>query len=137
MSKLEKFDWSKFHNLANRLYDKKNEEKLRTGINRYYFSSFYSSRDFLIENGLFLNEKNEKIMKSKESDVHYETRKTFKKHDKFKNKKSAQQIAKNLEYLRKKRNKVDYNNSKMDLKDVFEYSKRKSGETLELLEELN
>lgn len=76
-------------------------------------------------------------MKSKDSDVHYETRKIFKKHSKFKNNKSAQQISRNLEYLRKKRNKVDYNNSKMDLKKEFQYSKRKSEEIFELLEKLN
>ena len=60
MSKLEKFDWVKLYNLANTCYNTKSEEKLRTEINRYYFSSFCTSRDYLIANKLFLNQESEK-----------------------------------------------------------------------------
>lgn len=76
-------------------------------------------------------------MKSKKSDVHYETRKTFKKHKKFNGLKSAQIIGKNLEYLRKKRDKADYNSSKTNLESTFEYCKRKTEKVLKLLSELN
>ena len=137
MLKSNEFNWLEFYKLANEYFNEKDEAKLRTGINRYYFSSFCTSRDYLIKNNIFLNKKSEKIMKSKKSGVHYETRKTFKNHDKFNESKSARIISKNLEYLRKKRNKVDYDSSNINLKSTFEYCKRKTEKILTLLNELN
>ena len=137
MLESDKFDRLEFYNLANKYFNEKDEAKLRTGINRYYFSSFCTARDYLLENNIFLNKKSEKIMKSKKSDVHYETRKTFKKNAKFNGSKSAQIIGKNLEYLRKKRNKVYYDSSKTNLESTFEYCKRKTEKVLKLLSELN
>ena len=58
------FDWYEYYELANSYSDEEDNAKLRTGIGRYYYSSFLESRDFILENNIFLNPFNEKIMKS-------------------------------------------------------------------------
>ena len=45
----EKFDWYNYYLLA-KSFQTENTAKLRTGINRYYYSCFLESRDYLIEN---------------------------------------------------------------------------------------
>ena len=52
MTKNEKFDWYDYYLLAES-FKTDNPAKLRTGINRYYYSSFLESRDYLIENKIF------------------------------------------------------------------------------------
>lgn len=73
------FDWYEYYKLA-KSFNKGNIAKQRTGMSRFYYSSFLESRDFILENKIFLNHANEKNMKSKSGKVHQETRFTFKKH---------------------------------------------------------
>ena len=49
------FDWYEYYELANSYSDEEDNAKLRTGIGRYYYSSFLESRDFILENNIFLN----------------------------------------------------------------------------------
>lgn len=46
-------------------------------------------------------------------------------------------LGKNLEYLRKKRNLVDYDNSNNNLNSTFDYCKRKTERIFKLFDELN
>ena len=54
------FDWYEYYELANSYSDEEDIAKLRTGMGRFYYSSFLESRDFILENNLFLNHINEK-----------------------------------------------------------------------------
>ena len=85
-----------------------NPAKQRTGVSRFYYGSFCTSRDFINENKTYLNEKSKKIMTSKSVDAHGETSKIFKHHAKFKKGNKGKIISKNLNKLRKMRNQVDY-----------------------------
>lgn len=103
------FDWYEYYELANSYSDEEDIAKLRTGMGRFYYSSFLESRDFILKNGMFLNHLNEKIMKSTSGRVHQETRLTFKNHVKLNINNAGAKIAQNLNVLRKYRNMVDYN----------------------------
>ena len=48
MTSDEKFDWYDYYLLAES-FETDDSAKLRTGINRFYYSSFLESRDYLIE----------------------------------------------------------------------------------------
>lgn len=112
--------------------------KLRTGIGRYYYSSFLESRDFIINNNIFLNGYNKKIMKSTSGRVHQETRLTFKNHPKFIKNNSGAKIAQSLNVLRKYRNIVDYDaQNPKNLKHVYNRCHMKAEKIFELLNELN
>ena len=51
-----KFDWYGYYELADS-YDNENDPaKLRTGIGRFYYSSFLESRDYILNRKLFLIE---------------------------------------------------------------------------------
>jgi hypothetical protein len=76
------FDWKDYYKLANSYCNEDDTAKLRTGMGRYYYSSFLESRDLILENNMFLNPYNEKIMKSSSGRVHQETRLTFKNNPK-------------------------------------------------------
>ena len=80
MTSDEKFDWYDYYLLAES-FETDDSAKLRTGINRFYYSSFLESRDYLIENRIFLDRKSKDIMTSASSQVHEETRKIFRKHN--------------------------------------------------------
>ena len=71
----EEFDWKEFTNLAVEYIDDNNPAKQRTGVSRFYYGSFCTSRDFINENKTYLNEKSKKIMTSKSVDAHGETQK--------------------------------------------------------------
>lgn len=60
MKQSEEFEWCEFNNLADSYINQSNEAKQRTGVSRYYYGTFCTTRDFLNENDIFLNEKSKK-----------------------------------------------------------------------------
>ena len=127
-------------NLTNLLIPIKqtNEAKQRTGVSRYYYGAFCTTRDFLNENNIYLNEKSKKTMQSKKSDVHGETSKIFRKHEKFKKNNIGKTISKELDKLRKMRNEADYDKITSDSLDkMMLKSKIRSERILKLLNEVN
>lgn len=108
MKNPKKFEWSKFRDLGIEYLHENNPAKQRTGVSRFYYSAFCTSRDFLNENKTYLDKKSEKVMTSKNVDVHRETSKIFKNHPKFKKENKGKIISKNLNKLRKMRNQADY-----------------------------
>lgn len=77
-------------------------------------------------------------MQSKKSDVHGETSKIFRKHEKFKKNNIGKTISKELDKLRKMRNEADYEKITSDsLDNLMLKSKIKSERILELLDEIN
>lgn len=132
------FDWKEFNNLADSYVGQTNEAKQRTGVSRYYYGTFCTTRDFLNENNIYLNQKSEKTMHSKKADVHGETSKIFRKHAKFKKNKIGKAISKELDKLRKMRNQADYDKITSDsLDNMLLKSKIRSERILELLDKLN
>jgi hypothetical protein len=70
-----------FYRLGNSYIKDENPAKQRTGISRFYYSAFCSSRDLINEKETYLSDKSKKIMTGEKSgNVHEETRKIFKKH---------------------------------------------------------
>ena len=51
--KSDNFDWHEYYELANSFLNEEDIAKLRTGMGRYYYSSFLESRDFILENNCF------------------------------------------------------------------------------------
>lgn len=138
MKQTNEFDWREFNNLADSYMEQTNEAKQRTGVSRYYYGTFCTTRDFLNENNIYLNEKSKKTMQSKKSDVHGETSKIFRKHEKFKKNNIGKTISKELDKLRKMRNEADYDKITSDsLDNLMLKSKIKSERILELLDEVN
>ncbi|WP_405290299.1 hypothetical protein [Methanobrevibacter sp.] len=138
MKQSNEFDWREFNNLADSYIEQNNESKQRTGVSRYYYGTFCTTRDFLNENDIYLNEKSKKTMQSKKSDVHGETSKIFRKHEKFKKNNIGKTISKELDKLRKMRNEADYEKITSDsLDNLMLKSKIKSERILELLDEIN
>jgi len=138
MKQSEEFEWCEFNNLADSYINQSNEAKQRTGVSRYYYGTFCTTRDFLNENDIFLNEKSKKTMHSKRSDVHGETSKIFRKHERFRKNNIGKTISKELDKLRKMRNEADYNKITSDsLNKMMLKSKIKSERVLQLLDELN
>lgn len=138
MKQSEEFEWCEFNNLADSYINQSNEAKQRTGVSRYYYGTFCTTRDFLNENDIFLNEKSKKTMHSKKSDVHGETSKIFRKHERFRKNNIGKTISKELDKLRKMRNDADYNKITSDsLNKMMLKSKIKSERVLQLLDELN
>jgi hypothetical protein len=132
------FDWYEYYKLANSYSDEEDTAKLRTGMGRFYYSSFLESRDFILKHNLFLNHFNEKIMKSTSGGVHKETRLTFKNHEKLNKNNAGPKIAQNLNVLRKYRNMADYNSKNpKNLKHVYKRCQMKSKEIFDLLKKLN
>ena len=138
MKQSEEFEWCEFNNLADSYINQSNEAKQRTGVSRYYYGTFCTTRDFLNENDIFLNEKSKKTMHSKRSDVHGETSKIFRKHERFRKNNIGKTISKELDKLRKMRNVADYDKITSDsLNKMMLKSKIKSERVLQLLDELN
>ena len=52
---MNNFNWCKYWNLANSYSGSEDDAELRDGISRFYYSAFCTSRNFLIDNKLFLN----------------------------------------------------------------------------------
>ena len=138
MKQSEEFEWCEFNNLADSYINQSNEAKQRTGVSRYYYGTFCTTRDFLNENDIFLNEKSKKTMHSKRSDVHGETSKIFRKHERFRKNNIGKTISKELDKLRKMRNEADYDKITSDsLNKMMLKSKIRSERVLQLLDELN
>ena len=138
MKQSEEFEWYEFNNLADSYIGEKNEAKQRTGVSRYYYGTFCTTRDFLKDNGIYLNQKSKEIMNSKKAEVHGETAKIFRKHNKFKKNHIGTTISKELNKLRIMRNKSDYDkHTRNSLEKMMIKSKMKSERILELLEEIN
>ena len=79
-----------------------------------------------------------KTMQSKKSDVHGETSKIFRKHEKFKKNNIGKTISKELDKLRKMRNEADYDKITSDSLDkMMLKSKIRSERILKLLNEVN
>lgn len=134
MKQSEEFEWCEFNNLADSYINQSNEAKQRTGVSRYYYATFCTTRDFLNENDIFLNEKSKKTMHSKKSDIHGETSKIFRKHERFKKNNIGKTISKELDKLRKMRNEADYDKITSDsLNKMMLKSKIKSERVLQLL----
>lgn len=121
------FDWSKFSIVANELSSKNDEEYLRSAIGRYYYSIFNQSRDYLTD-----------ILKEYEyaniDNPHAEIR------DRFLNSKNEleNEIGESLLFLRKLRNKADYNkydSSKFFLKNINK-AKKEYNDANEYLDKL-
>ena len=75
-------------------------------------------------------------MHSKKADVHGETSKIFRKHGKFKKNNIGKTISKELDKLRKMRNKADYEKNTSDLNKMMLKSKIKSERILNLLDNI-
>jgi uncharacterized Zn finger protein len=132
------FDWYEYYELANSYSNEEDIAKLRTGMGRFYYSSFLESRDFILENNMFLNHYNEKIMKSPSGRVHQETRLTFKNNEKLNKNNLGTKIAQNLNVLRKYRNMVDYNSENpKNITHIYRRCKIKSKKIFDLLNMLN
>lgn len=137
MKKDEKFDWYNYYLLAES-FKTDDPAKLRTGINRYYYSSILESRDYLIENKIFLNKDSKKNMTSEGSIVHEETRKIFKNHNSLNISRKGEIIANELLELRKYRNVVDYDaENPKNIKFAYDYCKARAKIVLKILKELN
>lgn len=138
MSNEAKFDWYMYYLLAISYNNEDNSAKLRTGIGRFYYSSFLESRDFLLDNNIFLNKINKQIMQSTSGRVHRETRIIFNNHPKLNLTRNGAKIAQRLNVLRKYRNMVDYDSkSPKNLKYAYKRCKLKAEKIFELLNELN
>lgn len=138
MKNQNEFEWLEFTDLGMEYLNETNRTKQRTGISRFYYGAFCSSRDFLNENKTYLDEKSEKIMTSKNVDVHRETSKIFKNHPKFKKENKGKIISKNLNKLRKMRNQADYDKTtEKPLSKMINESKRISDIILDSLKNLN
>ena len=138
MLNTDKFDWHEYYKLANSYNNENDSAKLRTGIGRFYYSTFLESRDFIIENELFLSKISKDIMLSSTGRVHRETRITFKNHPQLNSSKIGGKIAQRLNVLRKYRNMVDYDSKKPEnLRHAYNRCPSKSKRIFELLEELN
>ena len=138
MSKKEKFDWCDYYKLGKSYQNEKDMAKLRTGINRFYYCSFLKSRDYALRNNLFLGKESKKIMNSKSSKIHDETRNIFEKHPQLNISKKGKKIANHLNELRKYRNMVDYDaENPKNIKFAYTYCKSRARIVLKLLEELN
>ena len=134
MKKSEEFKWLEFNNLADSYINQNNDAKQRTGVSRYYYGTFCTIRDFLCENEIFLNTQSKEIMNSKKVDVHGETSKIFRKHEKFQKNNIGKFISKELDKLRKMRNEADYDKStSKSLDEMIKKSKIRSERILQLL----
>ena len=106
MSDEENFDWYEYYQLASSYSNEENKAKLRTGIGRFYYSSFLESRDYILKNHMFLDKISKNIMQSTSGRVHRETRLTFNNHPLLNQTNIGAKIAKRLNVLRKYRNMV-------------------------------
>ena len=77
------FNWNDFTNLGIEYLNSSNQAKQRTGISRFYYGAFCSSRDLINKNGTYLGKKSKKIMNNKSADVHGETSRIFKHHNAY------------------------------------------------------
>lgn len=138
MSNNEKFDWYRYYEHAQSYHDETDAAKLRTGIGRFYYSSFLESRDFILENETFLNKSNRKIMNSKSGRIHQETRHAFDKHPSLNQHNVGKKIAQRLNILRKYRNMVDYDSKNpKNLKHIYNKCHLSAKKIFDLLNELN
>ena len=138
MKQSREFEWYDFNVLANSYINQNNESKQRTGISRYYYGTFCTMRDFLKENDIYLNKKSRNIMNSRTADVHGETSKIFRKHEKFQKNNIGKIISKELDKLRRMRNEADYDKvTSNSLKLMMMSSKIKSELILSLLHDIN
>lgn len=138
MTNNNNFNWYDYYLLGKSYYNETNIAKLRTGIGRFYYSSFLESRDYILKNKTFLNKINKEIMKSKSGKIHQETRITFKKHPSLNQNNIGQKISQNLNVLRKYRNIVDYDSKNPEnLEFIYKKCEHKSEKIFELLKELN
>jgi len=108
MKKIIEFNWSEFIDLGIEYINDNNPAKQRTGISRFYYGAFCSSRDLINKKGTYIDNESKKIMTSKSADAHRETSKIFKHHEAYKKDEKGKIISKNLNKLRKMRNKADY-----------------------------
>ena len=137
MTSDEKFDWYDYYLLAES-FETDDSAKLRTGINRFYYSSFLESRDYLIENRIFLDRKSKDIMTSASSQVHEETRMIFRNHNSLNTSRKGEMIAGELHELRQYRNMVDYDAKRPEkIKFAYTYCRARAKIVLDLLDELN
>lgn len=133
-----KFDWYNYYELAISYKNENNTAKLRTGIGRFYYSTFLESRDFIIGKKLFLDNKSKKTMLSTSGRVHRETRCIFDSHEKLNQTHAGRKIAQRLNVLRKYRNMVDYDSEKpKNLRHAYNRCKLKAKRIFEILDELN
>lgn len=131
------FDWHDYFKLAESYKSEEDIAKTRTGIGRFYYSSFLESRDYILNHELFLNPYNEEIMRSTSCRIHHETRFTFKKHEKLNKNNIGARISQRLNVLRKYRNTVDYDSKNpKNLKHIYNRCCRKSKKIFELLQEI-
>ena len=138
MKEIEEFDWNEFINLGRNYLKRKSPARLRTGISRFYYGTFCSSKDFINKNKTYLGDESKKIMTSKNVDVHKETSRIFKYHNSYKKEEKGKIISKNLNKLRKMRNKADYDKKiYKSLNEMINEAKILSERIFELLEELN
>lgn len=138
MTEKEKFDWCDYYILGKSLEDPYDNAKLRTGINRFYYCSFLKSRDYLIENKIYLDAQSKKDMNSKTGKVHRETRTIFDEHPQLNISKIGKKIARELDSLHTYRKMADYDAEKpKNLKEVYKYCRLRAKIVIELLESLN
>lgn len=138
MSESEEFEWNEFTDLGIEFLNNQNQAKQRTGISRFYYGAFCSSRDLINRKQTYLGYDSRKIMTSKSVDAHRETSKIFKHHSAYKKNQNGKIISKNLNKLRKMRNKADYDKIIIQpLNEMIIDSKKLSDQILEILKEFN
>lgn len=112
---MKKFDWIKYHELANKMYEQEHEEYIRSAISRDYYACFNLLKNYLIEEKRYYNNYSSKS--HKEVSLILQTSKNEKE----------EKIGKTLNKFRKIRNKADYNSdietSKILLKSKITYQK--------------
>lgn len=118
------FDWCEYYNLANSFSNSNNDAELRTGISRFYYSSFCKCRDFIKDNKKFLGSESKKIMNSPTPDVHSETINILFNHNDLQP--YGAKIGNELSELRRRRNKADYDSSNYNVKSNYIYVKART-----------
>ena len=136
--KQDKFDWKEYFNLANSINKNGSEAELRNGVSKFYNAAFCLSRNYLLENKLFLDKTSKKRMISDDSKVHSETINIFKNHKKLNYSQKGKKISNKLNYLRRYRNHVDYDDVLIwNPQQLYNDSKILSESIINLLDELN
>lgn len=121
MNSGNKFDWCEYYNFANSFSDSDDDAELRSGISRFYYSSFCKCRDFLKDHKKFLGSESKEIMNSQSSKVHAETVNILFNHKDLQP--YGAKIGNELSELRRRRNTADYDSSNYNVKSSYVYVK--------------
>lgn len=103
------FEWSDFCGVADELAKNSNEAYIRSSIDRYYYSLFGSSREYLIK------QREKYFLKRGGRDIHQRVKDELVKSENL----NENELGETLDKLRKYRNQASYDKQKFR-KDYFE-----------------